>query len=241
MLTHNHLNWGLLMVGELTAAATIGLAMATFWMAKKTRDLAVQGERHHQDGAMPICLLEELAGNRGNTVEFVEDNNGGQPVFKYRVYGPLRNIGQGPALNLRLVLRFPTFNNHEVIYDLDSLGAGQARGTEPATTTAWDPECVMAAFSGKLLAAHAGRRIAVIPVSPTAGFNETTVRMSDGAWGTIFLEYSDVFGNHYCTQHNKDPRHKWMQFLGKEPRPAPIAAPAIPSGNKSAFQTSRLE
>ena len=241
MLTHNHLNWGLLMVGELTAAATIGLAMATFWMAKKTRDLAVQEERHHQDGAMPICLLEESGGSRGNTVQFfVERSDGGQPVFEYWIYGPLRNIGQGPALDLRLILRFPTFGNHEVIYDLDPLGAGEARGTEPATTAAWDPESVGAAFCGKLLADHDGRRIAVIPIAPAPGFNDTTIKMSQEAWGDIFLEYTDVFGNRFYTHHTKNRQHQWMQF-GKGSRPDPIAAPVIPSGNKSAFSVPGLE
>ncbi len=235
MLTHNQLNWGLLIVGALTAVGTIGLAMATFWMAKKTRDLAVQEERHHQDGAMPICLLDEAVGSRGNTVEFES-----QTAFQYRIYGPLRNIGHGPALNLRLVLRFPTFNNHEVIYDLDPLGAGEVRGAEPATTTAWDSESVGADVYGNLLAAHDGRRIAVIPIAPAPGFNDTTIKMSQDAWGDIFLEYTDIFGNHFYTHHTKNRQHQWMQF-GKGSRPDPIAAPVIPSGNKSAFSVPGFE
>ena len=85
MLTHNDLNCWLLEAGILTAAGTIGLAITTFWMAKKTRDLAVQEGRHHQDGAMPICLLEEVPGDRANIVEFVACTDSGQPIFQYRI------------------------------------------------------------------------------------------------------------------------------------------------------------
>lgn len=128
MQTHNGLNCGLLIVGALTAVGTIGLATATFWMAKKTRDLAVQEERHHQDGAMPICFLDEAAGGRANIVELAEYDIGGQPVFQYQIYGPLRNVGQGPALKLRLTLRSSAYRNYEVSVDLDPLGAGEIRG-----------------------------------------------------------------------------------------------------------------
>ena len=233
MLTHNQLNWGLLIVGTLTAGGTIGLAAATFWMAKKTRDLAVQEERHHQDGAMPICLLAEAVGSRGNTVEFVERSEGGQPVFEYQVYGPLRNIGQGPALNLRLVLRFPTFNNHEVIYDLDPLGAGDVKGLASAFVVGPD---MGTDFQRKQFVAHEENRIAVIPIAPAPGFNDTTIKMSQEAWGNIFLEYTDIFGNQFYTQHTKSPQQQWIQF-NKGIRPSAIAPPAIPSKNRSAFST----
>jgi hypothetical protein len=198
-------------------------------MAKTTRDLAGQEERHHQDGAMPICLLEESAGSRGDTVELRVRDNGGQTTFEYQIYGPIRNIGQGPALNLRLVLRFPTFNNHEMIHELDPLGAGEARGIDSAIAMASDP---FTDFFKKQLAAHDARRIAVIPITPVEGFNDATVRMSQDAWGMIFLEYTDIFGNRFYTQHCKNPQHQWMQF-GKAPRPAPVPALAAPLGNNS--------
>ncbi len=235
MLTHNELNCWLLVVGILTAAGTIGLAIATFWMAKKTRDLAVQEERHHQDGAMPICLLDEAVGGRANTVELKVQDNGSQTTFQYQIYGPLRNIGQGPALDIRLVLRFSTFNNHEASYGLDPLGAGEARGIDfaPATALVAEPAIV---FFEKQFAAHDARRIAAISVSSSPGFNDTTIRGSKDAWTEIFLEYTDIFGNHFYTQHTKSPQHQWMRF-GKGSRPAPIAAPPIPSSNRTTPHT----
>lgn len=236
MLTHNQLNWGLLMVGALTAVGTIGLAMATFWMAKKTRDLAVQEERHHQDGAMPICLLDEEVRGRSNTVELREQGKGSQIPFEYHIYGALRNIGHGPALNIRLVLRFPTFNNHEITYDLDPLGAGEARGADltAAIASVCNPE---APPYEKQFAAREGRRIATIPMAPVGNFNDTTIRMSGDAWGDIFLEYTDIFGTRFYTQHTKDPQNQWMR-LGKGSRPAPIAVPAIHSEHMSVMSMS---
>ena len=234
MLTHNELNYWLLAVGILTAAGTIGLAIATFRMVKKTRDLAVQEDRHHQDEAMPICLLNEVAGNRANIVKFEGYKISGQPVFQYEIYGPLRNIGQGPALNVRLILRFPTFNNHEVIHELDPLGAGETSGVHSAINT--PPfSGIMAAYNEQL-AADAARHIATIPIAPTDGFNDAAMRGSGGAWGDIFLEYTDIFGNHFYTQHTKNPQHQWMQF-GNGTRPAAIAAPAISSSNRPTQHT----
>ena len=239
MLTHNQLNWGLLMVGVLTAAGTMGLAIATFWMAKKTRDLAVQEERHHQDGAMPICLLEESAGGRGNTVALVERKDGGQPVFEYRVYGPLRNIGHGPALNLRLTLRFSTYDNYEVAVGLDPLGAGDARGIYSGSTLSPGPFNA-SKFFAELSVSDAARRIATVPVSSSPGFNDTTIRGSKDAWSEIFLEYTDIFGNHFYTQHARSPQQQWMRF-DKSTRPPAIAPPPIPSNNRSAFSTPGFE
>ena len=229
MLTHSQLNCGLLVVGALTAVGTIGLAAATFWMAKKTRDLAVQEERHHQDGAMPICSLDEATRARGSIVKLQEDSSSGQSVFAYRVYAPLRNIGQGPALNLRLTLRFSTYGNHEVSINLDPLGAGKIRGvySEPIPPPNLPK---MVASVASVYASDAARCVATIPVSPAPGFNDTTIRGSQDAWSEIFLEYTDIFGNRFYTQHTKSPQHQWMQF-GKGSRPAPIAAPLTLSNN----------
>ena len=206
--------WTPVHIGETTAVETALLAVvtsvmawATFVMARATSKLAKQEEKHHQDGAMPICLLDEAAGSRAKTVEFVECTDNGQPVFQYRIFGPIRNIGQGSALNLRLILRFPTFSNHEVVYEFDPLGAGEARGIPPVRDPA---RSVSGTWTDCL--------IAIIAVRPATGFNDTTIKMSKEAWGNIFLEYTDIFGNHFYTQHTKDPRIQWMQF-GKGSRP----------------------
>lgn len=215
---------------HITAFATTGLALATTWMAWKTAKLTKQEERHHQDGSMPICFLDEVTWDRGSIVKLQEDNNGGQPVFEYRIYAPLRNIGQGPALNLRLTLRFMTYGNHEVSVDLDPLGAGKVRGiySEPIPPPHLPK---MVASVASVYASDAARRIATIPVSPVPGFNDTAIKGSQDAWTEIFLEYTDIFGNHFYTQHTKSPQQQWMQF-GKGSRPVPIAAPPIPSNNR---------
>lgn len=178
-------------IGEVTAVATAGLALATTWMAWKTAKLTQQEERHHQDGAMPICLLDEVSGNRTDTVKFNEWDNGGHPDFAYLVYGPLRNIGTGPALDLRLTLRFEAPSRHQEAVDLDPLGAGDVRG-------------VCSEFGPP--------RIVIIPIRATPDFNEANIRGSVGAWSEVVLEYKDIFGTSFCTTHPRDPQQQWAQF-----------------------------
>lgn len=182
-------------IGEVTAVATTGLALATTWMAWKTAKLTQQEERHHQDGAMPICLLDEATGSRADTVQFYESDNGGHPVLGYLVYGPLRNIGTGPALDLRLTLRFEAPSRHQEAVDLDPLGAGAARWVNASV-----------------------RHIAFIPIWPTPDFNAANIRGSAGAWAEVVLEYKDIFGTSFCTTHPRDPRQQWVQFR-KDVRP----------------------
>ena len=118
MLTHNQLNWGLLIVGILTAAGTIGLAIATFWMAKKTRDLANQADRHHLEDLMPVCEFCVPPNRLRPVVESKEDAQSHPPsFFEIRIpdhrsqnYVMIQNIGMGPALNVKVVLclfKFP--------------------------------------------------------------------------------------------------------------------------------------
>ena len=214
-------------IGTLAVAVVTGwMAWSTSGMAKETAKLTEQEERHHQDGAMPICLLDEAKEDRKNIAKFIETASGGHLVFEYRVFGPLRNIGHGPALNLRLTIRFSTYDNYEVSVDLDSLGGGAVRGiySESVPQGPFD----LAQSVNELYAREAVRRLANIPITPTARFNDTTIRSSKDDWTDIFLEYTDIFGNNFYTQHTVDPRQRWMQF-GKGLRPAPGAATATRS------------
>ena len=206
-------------IGEVTAVATTGLALATTWMAWKTANLTQQEERHHQDGAMPICVLGEASGSRTDTVQLVPQDNGGHPIFEYHVYGPLRNIGPGPALDLRLTLRFEAPSRHQETVNLDPLGAGDVRGVYSGLASKPGQFQAVEIFA-KQIAYNTARRIAIIPIRPTPDFNEANIRGSVDAWAEIILEYRDVFGTSFCTTHPRDPRQQWAQFR-KGTRPVP--------------------
>ena len=204
MLTHNELNCWLLAVGALTAAGTISLAFATFWMAKKTRDLAVQEERHHQDGAMPVCVLETLddggAGvkDRMRIIDLYEDPNSASTEVRhylYKIYGILKNIGTGPALKLRIALCFPSDNSYKLSYALSPLGVNETR--DPDRIASPEPRGVLI----------------TLPYGVTSALEASTITAAFSNGWCLYLEYEDVFGNPYHTRHSTNINDAWGTFV----------------------------
>ncbi|MHB8252942.1 MAG: hypothetical protein ACYDEV_04445 [Acidiferrobacter sp.] len=204
MLTHNELNYWLLAVGILTAAGTIGLAIATFWMASKTAELTKQEERHHQDASMPVCVLETLHDGGGGTmdrkrvIDLQVGKNGTDtnlPIhYFYHIYGILTNIGMGPALALRITLCFPSHDNYYFSYNLAPLGANEKR--DPDKTPSAAPQGI----------------IITIPRYPVPKFDNTAIAASFKEGWVMYLEYNDVFGNPYHTRHPTKTSDTWGEF-----------------------------
>ena len=227
MLTHNQLNCGLLIVGTLTAVGTIGLAFATFWMAKKTRDLAVQEERHHQYGAMPVCVLETLGDGGGGVkdrkqiIELSEDPKFvSTPVrhFLYKIKGILKNIGTGPALKLRVTLCFPSDNSYKISYPLSPLGVNETR--DPAKIGS-------SALWGVFITLEYGA---------TSDSEVSTINSTFSKGWCLYLEYEDVFGNPYHTRHSTNTNDAWGTFVKGA---APYYCPETPKNIAALFRLIR--
>ncbi|MHB8413772.1 MAG: hypothetical protein ACYDDA_13860 [Acidiferrobacteraceae bacterium] len=195
-----------LIVDLVTAAGTLGLAGATFWMARKTAALVAQEKQQHEDRFMPICVLQtpyEGGGTVNRQAVLSLRPPPGQPGAKhYLIHGCLKNAGAGPAVDLRLTLRFPDKGGHELFLELTPLGSG-----ETVSPTRYDTP---------------GEVLLRIPVAACTGFDEADIASSvNGRW-ELHLEYTDVFGNHYHTTHRQEPSQPWTRFA-KECRPKAIA------------------
>ncbi|VAY89044.1 conserved hypothetical protein [mine drainage metagenome] len=109
----------------------------------------------------------------------------------------LTNLGVGPALNVRLVLRFMGIEDYGFSRELTPIPAHESRGESNYS--------VRVAFQ------------------PEDGFNDVDAQLSTGPSWEIILEYKDVFGNCFHTIHSKNPQQPWTMCgkgsppLGKPP------------------------
>lgn len=166
-----------------TAMGTVAMAITTGWVIR-------QNKNHHRDSFRPICVLvpedglEQFA--RGEIVQRHEEPNA--PVKSYyRVKCGMKNVGGGPALHLRLMIRFPmnpVASGLEPLLEFAPLGAGQS-------------------FDSPIL----------LPVRLHEGFNASDFRFAaDAAW-ELWLEYCDLFGRPFKTLHVKTPQQPWTELF----------------------------
>lgn len=156
-----------------------------------------QSEQHHQDGFRPIVILMPYDG-----IDPVEDRSflvgciqsvAGEDRRICAVQCRLRNVGVGPALNVRLGFRAMGRDGYGISRELTPLCAGEERGGPK------DP--------------------LYIHFRVTKEFNETDVATAGGMGWEIVLEYEDVFGNSFYTIHRKNPQMPWTE-CGKGPAPS---------------------
>lgn len=162
----------------LTAFGTVAMAVTT-WVVIR------QNKQEHQDAIRPICELvpdKELAGPfvRYKIVQHYEEPN--DPTKYFLVTCGVKNIGNGPAMNLRLVMRFSISNPVPLPQvEIQMLGANQSL-----------PSPVK------------------VPVFLQQDrFNTGNYEGAPGLGWELWLIYEDVFGNVFHTQHTKNPQEPW--------------------------------
>jgi hypothetical protein len=117
-----------------TAIGTVAMAVTTFVVVLQGGWNRRDDERRHRDGLRPICLLTPFDGvdPRPYRSELLAvDTDASRPGFGIiEVRCALRNIGPGPALNLRIALRIHTLGGYETEgCELGPLHAGEVRGS----------------------------------------------------------------------------------------------------------------
>lgn len=167
----------------LTGVGTLALAIATFYAVKDNKTQQRDAERHHRDQFKPICVLAAPDG--------VDQRTSGEPLLEVKppphvtsdnhcleIRCVLRNVGSGPALNLRLWFRSRDMGDWT---------------TQP--------------FELMPIEAKGGRGDVIrplrIPVRPGDRLNTTDLFHFPGRPWEIILEYQDIFGRRYQSTHSK--------------------------------------
>ena len=169
----------------LTAAGTVALAIATFRVIRQGRQFREDSERQHRERFKPICLLAPHGGvdawnRRGDLLEAMPPAPDNPSCGTVAIRCVLRNIGAGPALNLRLKFRFLDMNGWtSEPWELSPLGAGETCGSEAAPL--------------------------LVPFPIRERFNRSDFDTLAGKPWEIWLEYVDVFGKPYHSIHRKAP------------------------------------
>ena len=164
-----------------TAIGTVAMAATTGW-------IILQNKRQHQDALRPVCVLVPDEGldqfARRDIVKHYEEPN--NPTKFFLIHSGVKNIGGGPAVKLRLVMRFSTNPLAKPEVELRPLGANQS-------------------ISSPIR----------VPAFLHERFNASDYQIAPGDVWELWLVYEDVFGNVFHTRHTKNPQQPWASF-GKE-------------------------
>lgn len=167
----------------LTGIGTLALAFGTLGIILQGRRQRADAERQHRDLLKPICVLAPFAGvdpwsGRGTLIETAAPLPNNPSFGTLAIRCELRNVGAGPALGLRLTLRFQDMNGWTTDpWELSPLGAGETRGDQASPLT--------------------------VPIRIDERFNQTDFATLTGKPWEILLDYQDVFGNGFQSIHRK--------------------------------------
>jgi hypothetical protein len=170
-----------------TAIGTIAMAVTTGIVIRQNRRQRQDMARQHQDTFKPVCVLvpdKGLAGAsvRCDIVQCLIDP--GDPLKYFRVSCGVKNIGCGPAMNLRLAMRFSTSQPDPLPrVEIEMLGANQSL-----------PSPIK------------------VPVFLHDRFNSSDYQLAPGEVWELWLIYEDIFGNVFHTRHTKNPQEPWARF-----------------------------
>lgn len=183
------MSWTLLWEAA-TAIGTVAMSAFTYGVIRQNR-------QQRQDAARPILLLTPFDGvvpaSRSDLLWPSSTVSPSENTHSYQILCVLNNVGVGPALQVRLQLRFMNRDDYGISRELVPLGAGEARGDTPHPLS--------------------------LPVTLSSTFNDADFALAAGTGWTMVLEYQDVFGNRFHTLHASAPQLPWVVY-GNGPAPA---------------------
>ena len=160
-------------------------AIGTIAMAVTTGIVIRQNKRHHRDALKPVCVLVPDEGldtfARRDVVQHHEEPN--NPTKFFLVRCAVKNIGGGPAVKLKLTMRFPPNPIAHPEVEPQPLGAQQSL-----------PSPIR------------------VPVFLHDNFNTSDYQFAPGGVWDLWLIYEDIFGNIFHTRHTKNPQEPWARF-----------------------------
>jgi hypothetical protein len=167
----------------LTGLGTLALAATTFAIIVQGRQQRADAERQHRDRLKPICLLAPPQGvdpwaGRAKLVETIAPTPETPGFGTVIIHCVLRNIGLGPALNLRISIRFQDMGDWTTDpWELSPLGAGENRGGDGTPL--------------------------IVPIRLDERFNQSDFAQLTGRPWEILLDYENVFGAKLLSVHRK--------------------------------------
>lgn len=168
----------------LTAIGTVAMAVTTLIVIRQGRRLRKNDDLHHQDAFRSICVLTPYDGVdpqhwRDTLLTILPDRP--RPGFgMVAVKCTLRNIGVGPALNLRLMFRFHDMAGYTTEpWELAPLRPGEQHGSDGVPL--------------------------VVPLQFGPQLNNTDFTLVPGKPWELILVYEDIFGNSFHSMHPKNP------------------------------------
>ena len=168
----------------LTSVGTVAMAITTGWVI-------LQNKKHHQNSFKPICVLVPEHGVdpgylRSEILKYQETAANDTPHGKFEIHCVLKNIGVGPALNVKIKIRIPLIDGYCTSMTLSPLARDESRGGKE------NPLLVSVTFRD--------------------GFSRTDFASATNQVWEIFIEYQDCFGNIFHTRHTKNPQEPWSTF-----------------------------
>jgi hypothetical protein len=195
------MNWSAIgsiatVVGALATAAAAGF---TAWMAYLTQSALKQSREQYQDGFRPtLVFLPHHSASEGDVVRMRALVFAFMPpiptIGRLALLGAVRNIGVGPAINVRMTLRIRGIERYGPDpLSLPPIGAGDFFGN--------------------------GEDLIHLPMSYRNGFTNTDAQSAPGEDWDLLLEYEDVFGQVFHTVHAKNQQRPWTTIgLGSAPK-----------------------
>ncbi|MHB1320800.1 MAG: hypothetical protein ACYCY0_04460 [Acidithiobacillus ferrivorans] len=188
-----------------TAFAAAFTALMAYFTKQSTKESSKQTEKIIRYENVPVLQIEQdwsgLGYSRDQAIGFISEKGEGtlSPTDyvntymrgDYEINLPIKNIGKGPAINCKIIV---TFQCDSITADgsLMALGVGEST-------------------------LHKQKRIYATVSQPNPANYSSSLC---GQW-VITLQYSDIFGNIYYTDHHKDPNKEWGIFRENGPRNNP--------------------
>lgn len=163
-------------------------AIGTLAMAGTTASVIFQNKRHHRETLRPLCVLEPFSGMDNPMArdqllsKATLAANLGNFLF---INCSLKNVGKGPAVNVRLGVKFTDMNGLAINKELGAIAADSC----------WNDSLPIS-----------------VPVRVSDSFNKTDFDMSGNKPWELWLWYDNVFGEQFFTKHVKNPNEPWAVY-----------------------------